>query len=358
MRSYRVRRPFLFVSALIVLCASAVLADDPQSPRRLAVSTDGTLVAVARADNRVNIWQTKDGKLLGSLATDLPMNAVAMTDNGQTVVAGGSIDDWGQVCAWRRRDGAYRQCWKAPWPKGLSALAATPDGKWVVTVDGYARIFFLELSTGKLRRAWRELGNGIGDVAILPDGKTLSTAGQTFRLWDLPHELPTPDSVVDVIVTDEQRQLLEAKYLRVRVPRNARAAQPSTDGKWVAALGAFANREGYDHDLALVDAGTGRTIRVLCPGLNDARCLAVSPENRFVAVGFDAGSTAARRHGVQIWALHDRTGPAGMDTGVGSVRSIAYLDGGKKLAIAGSNGIKAEIRLVATGQLVVSLSAL
>ncbi len=97
----------------------------------LAFSHDGQFLAAARADHRVQLWQTSDWSALPSLEHDGPVRAVAFSSAGLLA----ACDAQGQITFWNterwRPEGAVLQTGRA-----TSGLAFSPDGSRLLTASG------------------------------------------------------------------------------------------------------------------------------------------------------------------------------------------------------------------------------
>lgn len=336
----------LMAAQLIVgtsACHSVRAADmDEQSPRRLAVSADGSKVAVACTDRTVRVWDAQTGKLSHALTTEQPATSVAFAGPEGNIFAG----DTGMqatVYIWKPKDGKYTLASKTPVQGSVMALTASPDGQWTVAVSPYAHVYFIDLAEGKLRRTWQELGNPIADVAFTPDGKTLVTIGQTLRFWDAALEELRGDSTAGFIVSDEQRQRDERRFLRFKSGCGS-AVAPLPNGEWIAAVGWFVTPGGRASDLALFESKSGGTRRILSTTMKDVTFLAGAPDSKTLAIGHDSDL-------VELWSLPEGKKVEIKCDGIWKLRAGAFLKDGKHLAVTNEGGNATGIIDVSTGRL-------
>ena len=216
----------------------------PSNPRKIAVSPDGTLLAVIgqgdrATENRIRLWDVAAGKELRQLVPTAKKpfpevtyysTALAFAPDGRTLYSGG-ID--GTVIAWDPLTGndlrhigtgllSPRAIGVSPDHKTLAVDAAgcaiclvdiasgtdrfpdrghsylvlrtaiSPDGRTVVTGD-QSRVIFWDAATGReLRRIGGDDLTLFTGLQLIRDGRTLLTAEldgpreiQTLRTWDL-----------------------------------------------------------------------------------------------------------------------------------------------------------------------------
>ena len=349
------------MSALLTLAFAASLPahvqdeNDLASPRRLAVSDDGRFVAVAAKDDRVRVWNIETGKLLHALEIDRQGSSVALSAKGEVLVAGtigdrpsASVPVQSNLFAWSLAGDKPKLLWKAPQVGAATAVAIDPRGKWCATVTAYGRLNVFDLKSGDFKRSCQESGNGLYDLSISPDGRTIATAGQQLRFWDVEAEpLPSGALPTDVNVTVEQSQ----RFLKSKSGIWGKAIVIAPSGAWAAALGSFESPTGHADALGRVELPSAKTMGKAARNLGDANSLSISSDGKLIALGFDAPKVEIRV--VDSWSIV-RTIELG---DFGQVRSVCFFDGGKRIAIASQHGAKVEVRTIADGKRVRELHA-
>ena len=169
-------------------------------PRRLpapliALTPDGTRVAVATDDRQVRAWDTATGKPSGSARTQAPASALAFSPDGALLATGGEdgsieIFSTAELARVARLAPAVR-------PSPILCLAFGPDRVvreqnrpeanrwWLASGDQGGRVVIWDLHTGQPRTFCRGSPWNVQSVAFHPDGLTLASAGRNeARLWD------------------------------------------------------------------------------------------------------------------------------------------------------------------------------
>ena len=323
------------VIAIVIglLCPVWCDAQDDTSPNRLAASPDGGFLAVARRQNRVDVFNTADRSQIQSLATDEPMISVALSDQGK-YLAGGSrrIDDRCTLYLWERQTDGFALRWKSTLPGSCKSVAISPDAKWVAAVAASASIYFFDSADGQLRRTLVELGNEMGAGAFLPDGKRFVSGGQTLRLWDLEKANLQPDGSDRLFVPDPERAERERQTLIAALGSMTIGLSVAPNGRLIAAVGAFHREvQGRPCELVLVDPATSQISYTLTDQLEDVRSVAISGDSRLLAVGFKSG-------GVTVWDLGRREILRTLNTSTQPLECLTFVPGSKRLTVLSTSG--------------------
>jgi len=197
-------------------------------------------------------------------------------------------------------------------PSAVLALDATPDGKMLFAATQAGGVFTVDAETGKYEILGQHESYASG-VALLPDGKTLISAGYDGVLqWHDPGERKTTRKIKahDFWLWD---------------------LDVSADGLMVASVTGRYEAGGYKYEPAperepsvkVFDANTGE-LRSQFPHVPPVQAVAFSPDNKFVAAGNLMGE-------VRVWELASGKQAAQWTTpdltSWGIIKSHHYLGG-------------------------------
>jgi WD40 repeat protein/serine/threonine protein kinase len=380
----------------------AALPTCPASAERLALSADGTLVAVPLpAREVVSIRETLTGKeraAVGPCGKDV--SAVAFTPDGRALVTGftnGWVRSWdlatgaasapypnadspvtglafghdGQTAAVAAASGTVRCAGPQVAPADLhgaaaagKALAFSPDDRVLAVAGDDPVLRLYDVRSGALRNELRGHTDRIECVAFAPDGRTLITAGRdgAVRLWSPLRRqdrvalgtalvaagplAAAPDGrTLAVACRDGTVKLLDPTSGQVRL------TLPGHGGEVQEVVFLDQSKTlltaGTDRVVRLWDAATGR-VRAELPGYQgQADRPALSPDGRWLAWAAPGGVVRLR----DLTTGQERTALAGH---AGEVECLAFAPDGKTLASAGPDRA---VRLwdVATGKARASL---
>jgi WD40 repeat protein len=294
-------------------------------PTAAAFSPDGTLAAIAFAEDDAAVWDVAKGGaercvLRGHQGR---VNAIAFSPDGKRVATGGQA---GEARVWDAATGQELRRLHGH-TASVDGIQFSADGHRLLTwsADGTARLW--DAHTGTETAAFRGHSSAVTAAAFHPDGRHVLTTGDTTaRVWATapPPEAarvlaghtgpvhflaPTPDGrrlvsagadelprVWD-LATGQPRLLAEKKYLG-----DVRAAQLTADGRQL--LTASATREaraggkvvnaGAVH---LWDVSTGDDLFTLKGLPSGARAARLSPDRRTV-VSVGDGTLRTEDHGL------------------------------------------------------------
>ncbi|WP_171470819.1 PQQ-binding-like beta-propeller repeat protein [Frigoriglobus tundricola] len=188
--------------------------------RQVVVAPDGSMMAIwDRQAGGIRLWSTADGTGSGFLDTDGGFAyALDFSSDGSklAVATDETVTVW-DVAA------RVRLNWSEAVP-GATAVALSPNGRWLATVDPDRTVRLRDAATGREVRRFTGAGRGADVLAFSPDGARLVTGGtdRTVRVWDAESgrellSLPGVTDAVTGIVWDGPRDRIYALDRAVRV---------------------------------------------------------------------------------------------------------------------------------------------
>ena len=153
---------------VLALCAvlSTVCGQTPKSPDLIDVLTPPeNLIGSTRL-----AWAT-------ALSPDETWAAVGYGHWG--------IAEAGQVRVWDVKSGQPK--WTAYEPRGVRAIAVSPDGSLVASGNFAGQLRLRDAATGKIKQELQEPAGSIERLSFSSDGRRIATSsnGKGVRIWDL-----------------------------------------------------------------------------------------------------------------------------------------------------------------------------
>jgi WD40 repeat protein len=239
-----------------------------------AFSPDGTLLATAGVQSRVNVWNFAD-------------RSVKLPFDGHS--------------------------------GGVKCLAFSPDGRRLISggADGTIRLW--DLVSGRSAGMLRDPQNReLRGVAFAPDGRFIhSTTGDELRLWST-----TPREPATVLKNDQQ-------WGRPAV---------SPDGQWLVTIAATFDVKDYSETEAakVWDLHSGQERFHLRPTSRQPTAVAFSPDGRFLVLGGESHELTVDIWDTALWdRIAAPPVPTFKFTNLFEVGSIAFSPDGKTMALAG-----------------------
>ena len=183
--------------------------------------------------------------------------------------------------------------------------------------------------------------------AFSPDGKTVVSGGSHFRSWDIArgheiHRFPKLGAVKSLAFRPDGKAIATANGDELQISEIATGRQVrrittngyldtiesvaySPDGKVLAS-------SGYVGSLQLWDADTGREIRRIGGLRGWTRCVAFTPDGRFIAAGDERGA--------HLWdSVTGQEDPAKSPLPAGPVDLVCFARDGKTIALGGRDEV-------------------
>jgi WD40 repeat protein len=299
-------------------------ADEHPSSRegRLALSADGTFVALATSSGALSAWEVKSGALRLHQTHVVALTALAFAPSGP-------------ILSWTCRYDPTIHRWDvlsgkemAPCPgheHAVQSLAFGPDGKTLVSSGLDERVRFWRGDPWEAIPDKLPWSLGRSDSLILGGRTAVSRDGRWLALARDGKDM----QIVHASSGKMTRKLLgSSKFCCVAF---------SPDGRFVAGGDVSTPTSTSRGRLHLWDVATGKAIHVVYGHGDLVRAVAFSPDSKTVATGSD---------GVRLWdvstGVQVRRFPHGR-----SIDAIAFTPDGKAMAAAGQGAVVWE---VATGK--------
>ena len=126
--------------------------DAGQKVTAIAIDASGRLLAAARADYSIGLWDVKTGALQGELKKHQDViNALVFSPDGHTLASG---SDDRTAILWEIPSGKAKRTLKGH-DVTVTSLAFSPDGATLATGSGNAAVVLWNVTTGKLDRVLR-----------------------------------------------------------------------------------------------------------------------------------------------------------------------------------------------------------
>ena len=157
-----------------------------QNVNGVAFTPDGRSLVTVGYDASLRIWPISGNDAPTIVTLPAPLNAVAVAGNGE-ILAGAADGRVYFISPSGQRDGAVAG---ADLP--ITALALSPDGKWVATASIQGGLLVIERQTRAVVRAVAKPGAPVWSVTFLMDSSTLLTGGSDgiIRPWSMRSGAP------------------------------------------------------------------------------------------------------------------------------------------------------------------------
>jgi dipeptidyl aminopeptidase/acylaminoacyl peptidase len=146
----------------------------PNFVRELALSADGSLLALGAQEGPASIWDVKTGKMVHELRGDSFVGGVAFSPDGKTLAStnSGAKGDRNAIRLWDVATGNQLRCLNKD-SEPVWNVIFSADGKMLITASG-SSIRLRDLATGEEQGP--AAGNPwyLGNVILSPDGRTLA----------------------------------------------------------------------------------------------------------------------------------------------------------------------------------------
>lgn len=260
----------------------------------------GSSAPTKTSPNSSPLGAAKKASLTSTLATEVAVNAIAISPDGQTI-ASGNVDK--TVKIWNLQTGKVIYTLSGH-KKEIWAIAISPDGKTLASGSGDKTIKLWDIGSGQLINTLNGHSDWVLSVAFSPDGKTLASgsADRTIKLWDV-------GSGKAIRTLNGHIEAVNAIAFSPRSPQLASASEDNTIQLW--------------------DLGTGQMLNTLYVDSQGVRSIAFSLDGQTLASGGGDGS-------LYLWDVATSQVKSTMFGHSASVNAVVFSPDGKTLVSGGS----------------------
>lgn len=281
----------------------------------VAFLPDGRQAVSASHDGTLRLWNLRTGRMIRPLDGHRgQVYGVAVTPDGRTAVSGGGGWDeetytgFGELKVWDLANGRERLAVPVG-TESVSAVAISPDGRFVVAGGYGGQLKLWEIATGREVRAFTGHTGAVTNLAFSPEGGTIFSSRDdgSVRLWNA-------DTGREVRMLDRGRD-------------STRLVSFSADGRWALSPSA--------HDgLKVWNVEMGLPVRAMFADAEAPSAVAFSPDGRFAIAGHNDGA-------VNLWDLNPGREIVELKrrgrTASPGARAVAFSPDGR-LAVTGAYG--------------------
>jgi RNA polymerase sigma factor (sigma-70 family) len=284
----------------------------------VAFSPDGSILASAAADHRIQLYDAQTGREQAALVGhQWPVRCVAFAPDGKTL-ASGDLD--GQVKLWdlatRREQATMRSAGQ------VYSIAFAPDGRTLAAGYRNGTIRLWNLPAGTVRDTLAGHTDTVFSLAFSRDGLELASASKdrTARLWNAATGqerlvLPAANPTCAVAFAPDGKTLAVGSGRSLDQVWSAMTVVPPPAG---------GTRLGR---ITLWDVASGQELAVLPADVSGVYSLAFSPDGKLLAMGSSEAF-------VKLWRLDSPSEPRTLRGHTALIRSLVFSPDGKTLASA------------------------
>ena len=144
----------------------------------VAFSPDGQMLASVSSDGQARVWDWRTGDVLKILNFPGQVVSVSFSPDGQTLAVGGVAESQNQIqnaAVWTFAVGSWSPIFKLPEYLNVTALAYSPDNRWLVGGGTSRNVQVWHTDSGTSQFTLSH-AHQVSQVAISPDSSTVAAA--------------------------------------------------------------------------------------------------------------------------------------------------------------------------------------
>ncbi len=313
----------------------------------IAISSDGTTLASASNDERIDLWDIKNGKHIAKIHDRTDSDKVLAFSPDGTILACRGPNKTVRLWDTKTRK---RLKMLIGHKKSVETIAFSPDGKTLASGSWDKTIMLWDVQSGKHKTTLTGHKDGIRTLTYSPNGDTLASGGHdgTIRFWNTQtnqHKntfTHTPFSYPDLLSHDGKTLVASVNkdILLLDIPTGALKSRFEGDLEYpnAALYGHYilfsqdrttlANQE-KDRQFLLWDVKSGKLKEPFTEKMSDvfsnSRSRILSPDGTILAVGKSDGT-------VQLWNTHTGENKATFKKHKKYISALAFSTDGRLLA--------------------------